>query len=241
MESSGAAIIPDPQLRGVIFDVDGTLVDSERDGHRVAFNDTFAEFELPHEWSVEEYGELLRTSGGRQRIEGYLLHHGYSPDEAADLAVRLHKRKTERFTELVQAGVIPLRDGVADVIDDLQQHAVPLHVATTGTRVWVEAVLAQHFPSGTFDVVITGDDVETLKPAPDAYLEVLRRLGAGPDGFVAVEDSLNGLNAAHGAALSCLVAPNEYTRGDISAADLVVDGFGDVSTATLQALVAPTG
>ncbi|HSI26186.1 MAG TPA: HAD family hydrolase, partial [Aeromicrobium sp.] len=131
MESNGA-VIPDPQLRGVIFDVDGTLVDSERDGHRVAFNDTFAEFALPHEWSVEEYGDLLKTSGGRHRIEGYLLNHGYPASEAADLAVRLHKRKTERFTELVQAGVIPLRDGVADVIGDLQQHAISLHVATTG-------------------------------------------------------------------------------------------------------------
>jgi HAD superfamily hydrolase (TIGR01509 family) len=240
MEPS-SAVISDSQLRGVIFDVDGTLVDSERNGHRVAFNDTFAEFDLPHEWSVEEYGELLRTTGGRQRIEGYLLQHGYSPSDAADWAVRLHKRKTERFTELVRAGVIPLRDGVAAVIGDLQQHAVPLHVATTGTRMWVEAVLAQHFPSGTFGVVVTGDDVETLKPAPDAYLEVLRRLGTGPTGFVAVEDSLNGLNAAHGAGLTCLMAPNDYTRGDISAAELVVDGFGGVSTATLQGLVAPTG
>ena len=144
-------------------------------------------------------------------------------------------------TELVQSGLIPLRAGVAEVIEELRHDAVPLHVATTGTRVWVDAVLAQHFPAGTFEVVVTGDDVATLKPAPDAYLEVLRRLGAGPEGFVAVEDSLNGLKAAQAAGLPCLVAPNEYTRGDISAADLVVDGFGDVGTSTLQALVASSG
>lgn len=224
-------------LNGVIFDVDGTLVDSERDGHRVAFNQTFAEFDLPYVWSVQEYGELLATTGGRYRIGGYLVGQGYTADDADELAIRLHKRKTEVFTDLVLGGAIPLRAGVMDLLTRLQDDDVPLHVATTGTRVWVNAVLAQHFVPGTFDVVVTGDDVETLKPAPDAYLEVLRRLGTGPEGYVAVEDSLNGLHAAHGADLRCLMVPNEYTRGDISAADLVARSFKDVTTASVQELV----
>lgn len=223
------------QLRGVIFDVDGTLVDSERDGHRVAFNQAFAEFDLPYEWSVEEYGALLATTGGRYRIAGYLTQHGYAPDDADDLAVTLHRRKTELFTDLVRSGAIPLREGVADVIADLQRSGMPLHVATTGTRVWVDAVLAQHFAPGTFGVVVTGDDVQTLKPAPDAYLEVLHRLGAGPAGFVAVEDSLNGLHAAHAAGLRCVMVPNDYTRGDISAADVVASGFDEELPAVLWA------
>lgn len=226
------------QLNGVIFDVDGTLVDSERDGHRVAFNEAFAEFGLPYRWDVDEYGELLKTTGGRHRLEGYLLKQGVDPDEAADLAVRLHRRKTDLFTELVESGAIPLRPGVADFIDDLKAHGIPRHVATTGTRQWVHAVLAQHFSADTFDVVVVGEDVETLKPAPDAYLEVLRRLDAAPDGYVAIEDSLNGLHAAHAAGLPCAMVPNDYTHGDISAADLIASAFGDdLTPETLATLI----
>lgn len=229
-------------LNGVIFDVDGTLVDSERDGHRVAFNEAFAEFDLPYRWDVDEYGELLKTTGGRYRLEGYLLKQGVEAAEAAELAVRLHRRKTDLFTDLVESGAIPLRPGVAAFIDELKTHGVPLHVATTGTRQWVHAVLAQHFSPDTFDVIVVGEDVETLKPAPDAYLEVLRRLDAAPAGYVAIEDSLNGLHAAHAAGLPCAMVPNDYTHGDISAADLIASAFGDdLTPETLQDLVQSAG
>lgn len=224
-------------LNGVIFDVDGTLVDSERDGHRVAFNETFAEFGLPHVWEVDEYGELLKTTGGRYRLEGYLLKQGYDPHDAADLAARLHKRKTDVFTEIIESGAVPLRPGVREFIDDLKAHDVPLHVATTGSRQWVHAILSQHFSADTFDVVVTGEDVETLKPAPDAYLTVLSRLDADATGFVAIEDSLNGLNAAHAAALPCVMVPNDYTHGDVSAAELIVPAFALLRTKTLQKVV----
>lgn len=214
-------------LRGVVFDVDGTLVDSERDGHRVAFNRAFEEAGLSYHWDVTTYGGLLRTTGGQRRLEAFLLGHGHDGDEAGDLALKLHEIKTAVFRDMVEAGLVPLRPGVARLVAGLGAEGVQLLVATTGSRAWVEPLLVRHFPPHTFALTVTGTEVTALKPDPAAYVEVVREAGLAPNEVVAVEDSRNGLLAAKAAGLTCLVVTNDYTRGqDVTEADLVVDGFG---------------
>lgn len=220
----------DHPLLAVIFDVDGTLVDSERDGHRVAFNQAFEEFGLPDRWDVPAYGELLWTTGGERRLHRHLSSRGMPEDERNQLVPRLHARKTEIFCAMAAGGLIAPRPGAARLLDDLQATGVRLAVATTGTRAWVHPLLERSFGSGRFEVIVTGDEAPERKPHPSAYLVALERLSLPPRAALAVEDSANGLVAARAAQLPCLVVVNGYTRShDLEAADLVLDGFGEPS------------
>lgn len=215
------------QLRAVIFDVDGTLVDSERDGHRPAFNRAFAELGLPDHWGVERYGELLEIAGGGHRLEAHLRERGLPEAERRRLVPLLHRRKTELFREIVATGQIEPRPGVRRLLEELRDSGVSLAVATTGTRSWVEPLLARLF-DGLFSPVITGDEAPVRKPDPSAYELVLERSGVIAGETLAVEDSRNGLRSALAASIPCVVVVNEYTRDhDLEGAALVVDGFGD--------------
>jgi HAD superfamily hydrolase (TIGR01509 family) len=215
------------RLDAVIFDVDGTLVDSERDGHRVAFNVAFEEAGLPDRWEVATYGKLLKITGGAKRLKFWFENTGRSPVEARELAERLHKRKTQIMRRLVDDGHVQARPGAHQLINQLEARGVQLHVATTGTRAWVEPLLDHAF-GNRFHTVITGTEVSDLKPSPAVYLEVLSRTGCPPERAVAVEDSANGVQAAVAARLRCLAAHNPYTRNDdLSGATLVADGLND--------------
>lgn len=225
-------------LKAVVFDVDGTLVDSERHGHRVAFNEAFAAAGLPYYWGEQAYGELLRITGGRRRLQSYLLQQGHPEDQAASLAATLHQYKTQLFRDMCVQGRIPPRPGVERVLDELTAAGVLLAVATTGTRSWVQPLLDRVFGEQRFAQVLTGTEVPVLKPHPDVYLQALHQLRLDPRDAVAVEDSLPGMVAAHSAGLSCLVVVNDYTSdGDFQQADLAVDGFGRPGRA--QVLVGP--
>lgn len=225
----------DIPISAVVFDVDGTLVDSERSGHRVAFNAAFDKMGLPYRWDEKEYGRLLKVTGGKRRIAGYLLEHGHEADEADKLAAELHQLKTAIFKEMAANGSVPSRAGVAKLLVELREAGLSLSVATTGTRDWVIPLLQRCFGLAIFDFVLTGTDIPTLKPDPAVYTAALERLGVDARGVVAVEDSHNGLVAARAAGIACLVVSNDYTaQHDFAGALAVLDSFGDDETPATQ-------
>jgi len=222
-------------LSAVLFDVDGTLVDSERDGHRVAFNEAFAEAGLPDRWDVPHYRELLAVTGGEARLLHYFATAwgaaGAAPVAETDwpsLAKRLHRMKTERFQAMVLAGRIPLRIGVRRLVEELAAAGLRLGVVTTGSPEWVEPLLERHFGVGRFAVVVTGREAPVRKPDPSAYLLALSSLGLEAESALAIEDSGPGLAAATAAGIACVVTGNEETDWDqVASAALVLDGLGE--------------
>jgi HAD superfamily hydrolase (TIGR01509 family) len=222
----------------LIFDCDGVLADTERYGHLPAFNATFAEFGLPVTWSVEEYGRLLRISGGKERM-ATLLTPAFveaaglptDPDgQAAELA-RWHLRKTAIYTDMVADGKLPARPGITRIIEAAQDAGWTLAVCSTSAEASVRAILehvAGHYRAARFDLVLAGDVVAHKKPAPDIYLLALERSAVAPATALVIEDSRNGLLAAVGAGLRCIVTVNGYTEDeDASEAALVVTSLGD--------------
>ncbi len=224
-------------LKAFIFDVDGTLADTERHGHRAAFNRAFADAGLDWSWSEETYGELLAVTGGKERMLHYVHSHGKAEREHADLErliAGLHARKTEIYVELLQSSLIPLRSGVKRLLLEARERGIRLAIATTTTPQNVSALLISALGADSidwFDVIGAGDIVPQKKPAPDIYRLVLRELELGPDECLAFEDSANGLRAARGAGLETVITYNGYTENDdFSGAALVLDRLGDAGS-----------
>ncbi len=212
-------------LEAVVFDVDGTLVDSERHGHRVAFNDVFAAAGLPYVWEEEAYGHWLSVHGGVRRIEAFLEEAGVAEEERHELAPRLHAEKTRLLREMIDADRLPPRPGMVELLDHLGGAGVRLGVATVGSAGWVNHLLEHLFPDAHFEVVVTGADVDEKKPHPGCYLQALEGLAVPAEAAVAIEDSATGLASARTAGLACVVVVNDYTEyEDMTGADLVLDG-----------------
>jgi HAD superfamily hydrolase (TIGR01509 family) len=222
----------------LIFDCDGVLADTERFGHLPAFNATFREFGLPVEWSVEEYGELLQIGGGKERMAtlltpAFVEANGLptNPEAQAGELARWHQRKTAIYTEMVKHGKLPARPGIRRVIGAAQDAGWTLAVCSTSAEASVRAILDNAIGperAARFDLVLAGDVVPRKKPAPDIYQLALERLAASPTSVLVVEDSRNGLLAATGAGLRCLVTVNGYTeQEDSREAVIVVSSLGE--------------
>ncbi len=222
------------QLRALIFDVDGTLADTERDGHRVAFNRAFAEAGLDWDWSIELYGKLLEVTGGKERILFYI--DSYQPPFAAPANLQpwiasLHAAKTRHYNQLLNEGIIPLRPGVKRLLEEARAAGMRLAIATTTTPENVSTLLEKALaPDGCdwFEAIGAGDIVPHKKPAPDIYLHVLHTLNLQPEECLAFEDSQQGLKSSRGAGLKTVITLNDYTRAhDFADANLVLDQLGE--------------
>ena len=225
-------------IKALIFDCDGVLVDTERDGHRVGFNRAFAEMGIDAAWDVELYGKLLLVAGGKERIRAYFNEYGW-PDGAASaeardaLILQLHKLKTEITAGLVAEGGLPLRPGIARIVDEAIRAGVRLGVCTTSNPRFIDAVLDLLGPErkAKFDFVHAGDVVARKKPAPDIYLLALETLSLPAHDCIVIEDSRNGLLAARGAGLPTLITTSTYTVDeDFTGAVKVVPELGDAPT-----------
>lgn len=231
-------------LKAIIFDCDGVLVDTERDGHRVAFNRAFAKMALPYEWSVDKYHELLQIAGGKERMRHFFNDVGW-PDGVEDRETyikELHKLKTEIFMQIIESGELSLRPGVARLVDEAIAEGITLAVGSTSNERAVNSIVnillgaerRQHFAA-----ILAGDIVSKKKPDPEIYNLALEKLRLKPRECIVIEDSRVGLLAAKAAGALCVVTTNYYTeREDTSEADLVVPELGDKghSNITIQLL-----
>ena len=217
-------------MTAFIFDVDGTLVESE-ELHRDAFNEAFGKANLSWHWDTYRYKELLKVSGGKERMRVFVDEEEITPETPLDeLVEHLHRSKTEVYTQAVKDGALALKPGVAALIAEARRRGVRLAIATTTSRDNVDALLQAVFPgeNGIFEVIACGDMVPAKKPAPDIYELALRELGLPASACLAFEDSSNGLRAAKAAGLRCIITPALYTRDeDFTDADLVLDDLTD--------------
>ena len=221
-------------LEALIFDVDGTLADTERNGHRIAYNKAFEQVGVEWNWSEETYGKLLAVSGGKERM--YYFVDNYQPELPAarsldDLITEIYSTKTRIFKEMLQTGLIPLRSGVARLFHEARQAGIRLAIATTTAPSNVKYLLSSNLGEESlswFEIIAAGDIVENKKPSAEIYQLVLEKMGLKADQCIAFEDSENGCLSAAGAGLPIIVTVTDYTRNEpFTGAGLVLSQLGD--------------
>jgi HAD superfamily hydrolase (TIGR01509 family) len=218
-------------LEALIFDVDGTLAETE-EAHRQSFNEAFAAFEVDWSWDKELYRELLQVTGGKERLQHYI--EAWKPPGGEVVLARfaeIYEAKSARYAALVKSGAAPARPGVRRLITEAHERGVRLAIATTSLRGSVDVELRAMFDEegpSWFALIAAGDVVAHKKPAPDVYRFVLDTLGCPPGSCVAIEDSENGVKAARAAGLPVLAAPSFYLKGDdFSLATSVLTDLGE--------------
>ncbi|MEA2007906.1 MAG: HAD-IA family hydrolase [Chloroflexota bacterium] len=220
------------KIKAVFFDQDGVIIDTERDGHRVAFNAAFKEFGYDFEWDVETYHGLLQVSGGKERMRHYLHTEGFGaevkPEDEDELIKAMHKFKTSTFIEMIETGKLPLRPGVKRLMQEVNDAGLILGVCTTSNVRSAHAVAYGVLKDINFEFVLAGDMVSNKKPDPEIYNMAIEKTGFKPEECIVVEDSHNGVVAAKAAGMNIVVTTNIYTaEEDLSAGDIIVSTLGD--------------
>ncbi|MDF1804036.1 HAD-IA family hydrolase [Thalassovita sp.] len=234
------------ELRALIFDVDGTLAETE-EAHRAAFNDTFTAWGLGWHWTREDYAELLKTTGGKERIKRFQSDLPLTGQLSDTQIAKLHAEKTQAYVNILARGDLELRPGVRELIKAARRSGLRVAVATTTNLPNVDALVRCCWGiSGeeVFEVIAAGDQVKAKKPAPDVFQLALDRLGLPAKECLAFEDSRNGVLSARGAGLRVLVTPSAYTAGDdFSGADWVIPDLTHENLPMLlaSAVAAPVG
>jgi len=219
------------EIKAVFFDHDGVIIDTERDGHRVAFNRTFKEFGYDFAWDVEYYHELLQVSGGKERMKHHLRTKGFGveikPEDVDDHIKSMHLRKTAIFVEMIESGELPLRP-VKRLMQETNDAGLILGVCTTSNERAAQAVANGVLKDLKFEFILAGDIVSIKKPDPEIYNLALQKTGLKPEECVVIEDSRNGVLAARAAGLNIVATTNIYTaKEDLSDANIIVTTLGD--------------
>ena len=230
------------KLKAVIFDVDGVIADTEKDGHRVAFNHVFEEEGLDVRWDIEKYGVLLKIAGGKERLRTLVYSDEFKKDvsDKEEYILKMHKRKTEIYKEIVSQGKLPGRLGVKRLIKETHEADLKLGIASTSHEKSVKAVIKTILGEDIlelFDVILAGDVVKQKKPSPEIYELSAKSLKVLPGNCVVIEDTRNGLLSAKGAGMICVITPSYYSRDEnFDEADLVVSDLGDPDGKTTQVI-----
>lgn len=220
------------QVKAIFFDQDGVIIDTERDGHRVAFNETFKEMGFDVYWDEDYYYELLQVAGGKERMRHHLHTRGFGkevkPEEEDALIQAMHKHKTSRFIELIESGNLPLRPGIHRFMNEAMRAGLILGICTTSNERAAQAIAFNILKDIHFDFVLAGDIVSKKKPDPEIYNLALSKTGLEPDQCLVIEDSRNGVLAAKAAGMHVVATTNHYTeKEDLGEADLIVTCLGD--------------
>jgi len=236
-------------IDAILFDCDGVLADTERDGHRPAFNKAFQLNNIDENWDVELYGELLEIGGGKERMTFHWNKVGWPKsipeDQRAEIVKKLHLQKTDLFMEMIDQGAIPLRPGILRIVDDAIAAGIKLAVCSTSNEKAVANIVkvlmgpsrAERFQ------IFAGDMVKKKKPAPDVYNMAVDTMGLDKSRCVIVEDTHIGLGAAKAAGISCLITKSSYSASeDFTGSALIVDEIGEdpktgVTLKTLESLL----
>jgi HAD superfamily hydrolase (TIGR01509 family) len=222
-----------PRLKALLWDVDGTLAETERDGHRVAFNQAFEASGVPWRWDEAHYGDLLRITGGRERLlfDMSTRADAPAPAEREAIARAIHARKNAAYAELVRSTGVPLREGVLALMQQCRERGVRMGIVTTTSRSNLDVLLRMHLGprwGEGFAVTVCGEDVQRKKPDPGAYFQALRALAIGPLEAVAIEDAPGGLAAARAADIPVVVTRSAYfAQAPIEGAVAVGPGLHD--------------
>jgi HAD superfamily hydrolase (TIGR01509 family) len=220
-------------MKALIFDCDGVIVDTEKDGHRVACNRAFRKMGYDYNWDVALYKKLLKVAGGKERMKHYFNQERWPVDVGnRDTFIKeLHKLKTDLYMKIIESGELPLRPGIARLIDEAIAAGVLLAVCSTSNERSVNLVVEKMLGLDRkkhFKAILAGDVVSKKKPDPEIYNLAIQRLGIIPGECFVVEDSRNGFLAAKAAGIPCIITTNEYTvNEDFTGAELVVPELGD--------------
>jgi beta-phosphoglucomutase-like phosphatase (HAD superfamily) len=230
-------------LKALIFDVDGTLADTES-AHRAAFNQAFAEIGLEWHWDEPLYTRLLNISGGKERIAHYWKEMHPDVREIDGMALqetvnRLHELKTAAYSEAVQGGAVQLRPGVLSLMSEAHAQGLQLAIATTTSPVNIAALMRHALGSDwrlNFSAIGDASTAPVKKPHPQVYLQMLEAMHLPPDACIAFEDSWNGLQAACAAGLATVITPTQYTADhDFASAMRIVPDLTFVDLPRLRA------
>ncbi len=219
-------------IKAVFFDQDGVIIDTERDGHRVAFNKTFKEFGFNFSWSVEEYHKLLQVGGGKERMKHYFNTVGFGQpvkdDEVDEIIKNMHLRKTELFVQLLIDGELPLRPGIHRMMQEVRDAGLTIGICTTSNEKTAETIVSTMLSDIPFAFVLAGDVVKKKKPDPAIYLLALEKSGFSADECLVFEDSHIGVTAAKAAGMNVIATTNIYTKDeDLNSANIIISCIGN--------------